>query len=47
MKVATDGEVTMMTMPLEFRVLEGRLLLMAQGPSRKEARPVSGETEAA
>ena len=40
MKVATDGEVAHMAMPLEFRVLEGRLLLMVQGPSRKEARPV-------
>lgn len=27
-KVATDGEVTRMTMPLEFRVLEGRLALL-------------------
>lgn len=47
MKVAADGEVTKMAMPLEFRVLEGRLLLMVQGPSRKEARPVPGEAEAA
>lgn len=47
MKVAVDGEVTTMTMPLEFRVLEGRLLLMAQGPSRKEARPEPGEEAAA
>lgn len=47
MKVAADGEVAKMTMPLEFRVLEGRLLLMAQGPSRKEARTVPGEAEAA
>jgi diacylglycerol kinase family enzyme len=47
MKVAADGEVAKMAMPLEFRVLEGRLLLMVQGPSRKEARPVPGETEAA
>jgi hypothetical protein len=36
-----------MAMPLEFRVLEGRLLLMTQGPSRKEVRPDSGEAEAA
>lgn len=47
MKVATDGEVENMTMPLEFRVLEGRLLLMAHGPSRKEARPAEGSEEAA
>ena len=40
LKVAADGEVTTMAMPLEFRVLEGRLALMVQGPSRKEARPV-------
>ncbi|VXC60758.1 diacylglycerol kinase family protein [Massilia sp. 9I] len=47
MKVAADGEVEQMAMPLEFRVLEGRLLLMVQGPSRKEARPEPGEVEAA
>lgn len=40
MKVATDGEVAMMAMPLEFRVLEGRLHLMMHGPSRKEERAV-------
>jgi diacylglycerol kinase family enzyme len=39
LKVAADGEVTRMAMPLEFRVLEGRLLLLVQGPSRKEPRP--------
>ncbi|MGH8854763.1 MAG: diacylglycerol/lipid kinase family protein, partial [Telluria sp.] len=33
MKVATDGEVSKMAMPLEFRVLEGRLLLLVLGPS--------------
>ncbi|MFC0253340.1 diacylglycerol/lipid kinase family protein [Massilia consociata] len=47
MKVAADGEVTQMAMPLEFRVLEGRLALMVQGPSRKQARPVPSEDEAA
>lgn len=47
MKVAADGEVAKMTMPLEFRVLEGHLLLMAQGPARKAARPVAGSEEAA
>ena len=47
MKVAADGEVEHMAMPLEFRVLEGRLLLMVQGPSRKEARPDAGSAEAA
>jgi diacylglycerol kinase family enzyme len=30
-KVATDGEVTHMNMPLEFRVVEGRLLLLKRG----------------
>jgi diacylglycerol kinase family enzyme len=38
MKVAADGEVEPMNMPLEFRVLEGRLYLMVHGPSRKEPR---------
>ena len=38
MKVAADGEVEPMPMPLEFRVLEGRLYLMVQGSSRKQAR---------
>jgi diacylglycerol kinase family enzyme len=47
MKVAADGEVAKMAMPLEFRVLEGRLLLMVQGPSRKEWRPVEGSAAAA
>ncbi|NNG22839.1 diacylglycerol/lipid kinase family protein [Telluria aromaticivorans] len=42
MKVAADGEVEPMAMPLEFRVLEGRLYLMVHGPSRKEARPAPG-----
>ncbi|MCA1247876.1 diacylglycerol kinase family protein [Massilia sp. MS-15] len=46
MKVAVDGEVSRMTMPLEFRVLEGRLHLLVQGPSRKEARPASDEARA-
>jgi len=45
MKVAADGEVSQMAMPLEFRVLEGRLALMVQGASRKEARAVSAEAE--
>lgn len=45
MKVAADGEVTQMPMPLEFRVLEGRLALMVEGASRKEARPVAGENQ--
>lgn len=31
-KVATDGEVTRMRMPLEFRVVEGRLLLLKPVP---------------
>ena len=40
-KVATDGEVTRMPMPLEFRVLEGRLALLkpagASGASERAA----------
>ncbi|XYJ11412.1 diacylglycerol/lipid kinase family protein [Telluria sp. B2] len=40
-KVATDGEVTRMPMPLEFRVLEGRLALLkpagARGASERAA----------
>ena len=47
MKVAADGEVTKMPLPLEFRVLEGRLYLMTEGPSRRQARAVPGEDEAA
>ncbi|MET0982578.1 MAG: diacylglycerol kinase family protein, partial [Telluria sp.] len=38
-KVATDGEVTHMRMPLEFRVVEGRLLLL------KPAAPAEGEAQ--
>jgi diacylglycerol kinase family enzyme len=38
-KVATDGEVTRMRMPLEFRVVEGRLLLL------KPAAPAQGEAQ--
>ncbi|UVW28065.1 diacylglycerol kinase family protein [Massilia sp. H6] len=38
LKVATDGEIEKMAMPLHFRVLEGRLHLMVQGPSRSQAR---------
>lgn len=47
MKVAVDGEVEKMAMPLEFRVLEGRLLLMVQGASRKQSREAPDETVAA
>ena len=36
-KVATDGEVTHMSLPLEFRVVEGRLLLLK--PSAQDAAP--------
>jgi diacylglycerol kinase family enzyme len=32
-KVATDGEVTMMSNPLQFRVLEGQLLLLKPTPA--------------
>lgn len=36
-KVATDGEVTQMETPLEFRVLEGRLLLLKPAAFTSEA----------
>ncbi|WP_020651722.1 diacylglycerol/lipid kinase family protein [Massilia niastensis] len=45
LKVATDGEVTKMAVPIEFRVLEGRLALMVSGQARKAARPLAGEAE--
>ena len=38
-KVATDGEVTHMNMPLEFRVVEGRLLLLKPGADSNAAAP--------
>jgi diacylglycerol kinase family enzyme len=41
-KVATDGEVAVLDMPLEFRVLEGRLALLKPGPMRQEA-PTEGD----
>lgn len=47
MKVAIDGEVERMAMPLEFRVLEGRLLLMVQGASRTQPRTAPDETAVA
>ncbi|MBQ5941299.1 diacylglycerol kinase family protein [Massilia sp. AB1] len=43
MKVATDGEVTKMPMPLEFRAVEGKLALLVPGRSRAATRPVAGE----
>jgi diacylglycerol kinase family enzyme len=45
MKVAADGEVTKMPMPLEFRALEGQLALLVPGRSRAAVRPVAGEAE--
>ena len=36
-KVATDGEVTHMRMPLEFRVVEGRLMLLKPVPAPEAA----------
>jgi diacylglycerol kinase family enzyme len=38
-KVATDGEVTQMNTPLEFRVLEGQLLLLK--PAAAESAPAA------
>ena len=40
-KVATDGEVTRMTMPLEFRVLEGRLALLKPLDAARDSREAS------
>ncbi|MFC4930242.1 diacylglycerol/lipid kinase family protein [Massilia sp. GCM10023247] len=37
-KVATDGEVTRMAMPLEFRVLEGRLALLKPPDAAHDSR---------
>lgn len=37
-KVATDGEVTRMKMPLEFRVLEGRLALLKPPAAASDSR---------
>jgi diacylglycerol kinase family enzyme len=47
-KVATDGEVTHMNMPLEFRVVEGRLLLLkpAATPAAAAADARSGAGQA-
>lgn len=45
-KVATDGEVTQMNTPLEFRVLEGQLLLLKPADAvdaQAEARRASAE----
>jgi len=47
LKVATDGEVDKMATPLEFRVLEGRLMLLASGKGRSAPRPVTGSVETA
>jgi diacylglycerol kinase family enzyme len=41
-KVATDGEVSVLDMPLVFRVLEGRLWLLKPDPAPQQA---STETE--
>jgi diacylglycerol kinase family enzyme len=40
-KVATDGEVTRMAMPLEFRVLEGRLALLKPPDAVQDSRDAS------
>ena len=40
-KVATDGEVTRMPMPLEFRVLEGRLALLKPAGARGASERVA------
>ena len=44
LKVAADGEVSKMATPFEFRVLEGRLKLLASGKGRSEARSQSADT---
>ena len=45
-KVATDGEVTRMTMPLEFRVLEGRLALLKPPDAAHDSRDASAAQSA-
>ena len=40
-KVATDGEVTHMNMPLEFRVMEGRLKLLKRAAGPAAVAPAS------
>lgn len=46
LKVAADGEVTKMATPFEFRVLEGRLKLLASGKGRSEPRSGADTAEA-
>lgn len=45
-KVATDGEVTRMRMPLEFRVVEERLLLLKPVPATASGAPASARAQA-
>ena len=40
LKVATDGEVSKMATPFEFKVLEGRLKLLVSARGRGTPRPV-------
>lgn len=47
LKVAADGEVSKMAMPIEFRVLEGQLALLVPGPARSAARPGTEARQAA
>lgn len=46
-KVATDGEVTRMAMPLEFRVLEGRLALLKPADAAHDSRDADTSASAA
>ena len=45
-KVATDGEVTHMNMPLEFRVVEGRLKLLKPAPAPQDTSPAGDRSRA-
>jgi diacylglycerol kinase family enzyme len=45
-KVATDGEVTHMAMPLVFRVVEGRLKLLKPASTPQEATPADDRSRA-
>jgi hypothetical protein len=47
LKVAADGEVSNMATPFEFRVLEGRLKLLASGKERSEPRSSIDDAETA
>ena len=47
LKVAADGEVSQMATPFEFRVLEGKLRLLASGKGRTQPNSAVGDAETA